>query len=189
MKLVKVARTKDMLKVVVDGEEKWVDCSPAVKGYVANTFEEGEELNAEYEEGEGNAGGILVTRVTKAGAPKKTTKKKTPNKKYCSCGKEIKGNYNQCYDCNQNNKSTGKKCSICGKTLKNPAYDKCYSCAQKDYKKNKPTRSSSTNESIKRQAIGHMTSRTLISLQGQVDEDNIEGLMERIYAKYQELVG
>lgn len=43
--------------------------------------------------------------------------------------------------------------------------------------------------SIKRQAIGHMTSRTLIALQGQVDIGTIEGVMERIYKKYQILVG
>lgn len=44
-------------------------------------------------------------------------------------------------------------------------------------------------DSIKRQAIGHMTSRTLIALQGQVDVGTIESLMEKIYKKYQSLVG
>ena len=44
-------------------------------------------------------------------------------------------------------------------------------------------------ESIKRQAIGHMTSRTLIALQAQLDVANVTGVMETIYAKYQELVG
>ena len=44
-------------------------------------------------------------------------------------------------------------------------------------------------DSIKRQAIGHMTSRTLIALQGQVNPDNIEDIMVRLYKKYQILVG
>ena len=47
----------------------------------------------------------------------------------------------------------------------------------------------SVNESIKRQAIGHMTSRTLIALQGRVDPNNIYEIMAEIYKKYQELVG
>lgn len=44
-------------------------------------------------------------------------------------------------------------------------------------------------DSIKRQAIGHMTSRTLIALQGQVSPDNVQELMTQIYQGYQELVG
>ena len=43
--------------------------------------------------------------------------------------------------------------------------------------------------SIKRQAIGHMTSRTMIGLQGIVHPDNVEELMEKVYKKYVELVG
>ena len=53
----------------------------------------------------------------------------------------------------------------------------------------KYTKSTSTNESIKRQAIGHMTSRTLIALQGHVNPNNILEMAETIYTKYQELVG
>lgn len=47
-------------------------------------------------------------------------------------------------------------------------------------------------ESIKRQSIGNMTSRTLIALQGQIDLNTILGdnsIIEAIYRKYQELVG
>jgi len=44
-------------------------------------------------------------------------------------------------------------------------------------------------ESIKRQAIGHMVSRSLIALQGQVDVNNIQKVAEELYKKYQELVG
>ena len=44
-------------------------------------------------------------------------------------------------------------------------------------------------ESIKRQAIGHMVSRTLIALQGQLDVNNIQKVAEELYKKYQELVG
>ena len=45
------------------------------------------------------------------------------------------------------------------------------------------------NASIKRQAIGHMTSRSLIALQGQISVDNIETVAEKVYRKFVELVG
>lgn len=42
---------------------------------------------------------------------------------------------------------------------------------------------------IKRQAIGHMTSRTLISMQGIVTPDNVMELIDKLYDKYSELIG
>jgi len=50
-------------------------------------------------------------------------------------------------------------------------------------------KSPEVQDSIKRQAIGHMTSRTLIALQGQIDLTNVESIIDRIYAKYVEKVG
>jgi hypothetical protein len=41
---------------------------------------------------------------------------------------------------------------------------------------------------IRRQAIGHMASRALIALQGQVDINNITNVAETLYKKFQELV-
>ncbi len=46
-----------------------------------------------------------------------------------------------------------------------------------------------TQESIKRQAIGHMTSRTLMALQGLVNIDNVITLIDLLYDKYKEKVG
>ena len=43
--------------------------------------------------------------------------------------------------------------------------------------------------SIKRQAIGHMVSRTLIGMQGAVNESNVEALIDKLYGKYQQVVG
>jgi hypothetical protein len=50
-------------------------------------------------------------------------------------------------------------------------------------------KSQEEQDSIKRQAIGHMTSRTLIALQGQVTQENILDLIELIYDKYVQKVG
>ena len=46
-----------------------------------------------------------------------------------------------------------------------------------------------TNNSIKRQAIAHATSRTIVGMQGTVTPDNVIEVMEKIYKKYVELVG
>jgi|WetSurSiteA1Bulk_404760.scaffolds.fasta_scaffold00683_9 hypothetical protein len=50
-------------------------------------------------------------------------------------------------------------------------------------------KSQEEQDSIKRQAIGHMTSRTLIALQGQVSQENVCDLIELIYDKYVQKVG
>jgi VCBS repeat-containing protein len=44
-------------------------------------------------------------------------------------------------------------------------------------------------ESIKRQAIGHMVSRTIIGLQGSVDANNVLSIIDTLYKKYVEVVG
>jgi len=56
-------------------------------------------------------------------------------------------------------------------------------------KPNKADRGSDVNASIKRQAIGHMTSRALISMQGFIDPNNVKEITRKLYALYQELVG
>ena len=42
-------------------------------------------------------------------------------------------------------------------------------------------------DSIRRQAVGHMTSRTLIGLQGQFDINNVCEIIDVLYAKYLDL--
>ena len=56
--------------------------------------------------------------------------------------------------------------------------------AQKSYGK-----TPEEQETIKRQAIGHMTSRTMIGLAAHLTPENIHEVMESIYKKYVELVG
>jgi hypothetical protein len=51
------------------------------------------------------------------------------------------------------------------------------------------TKSPEEQNTIKRQAIGHMTSRSLASMQGIITPDNIEEIITKLYAKYVELVG
>jgi hypothetical protein len=42
-------------------------------------------------------------------------------------------------------------------------------------------------DSIRRQAVGHMTSRTLVGLQGQFDINNVCEIIDVLYAKYLDL--
>jgi len=55
---------------------------------------------------------------------------------------------------------------------------------QKSYDK-----SPEVQASIKRQAIGHMTSRTMIGLAAHLTPENINDVLETIYNKFVELVG
>lgn len=82
------------------------------------------------------------------------------------------------------------KCIRCGTKLKDNTYKTCYNCSMEIRKElsNSPEEKNK-QDSIKRQAIGHMTSRSLIALQGQVDVNNINSIIESLYKKYVELVG
>jgi len=50
-------------------------------------------------------------------------------------------------------------------------------------------KSQEEQNSIKRQAIGHMVSRTIIGLQGSVDINNVTSVIDTLYKKYVEVVG
>ena len=45
------------------------------------------------------------------------------------------------------------------------------------------------NTSIKRQAIAHATSRTMIGLQGHINPENVCKILREVYTTYQEMVG
>lgn len=61
--------------------------------------------------------------------------------------------------------------------------------AKSSYSGGSGYKSQEVQESIKRQAIGHMVSRSLIALQGHVDLSNIEKTATSLYKTYQTLVG
>jgi ferredoxin len=88
-------------------------------------------------------------------------------------------------------KSNGEfACAKCGAKLKDGTYKTCYTCSMEIRKQTENSPEEKTKQdSIKRQAIGHMTSRTLIALQGHVDPNNVNAIAESIYKKYIELVG
>ena len=86
--------------------------------------------------------------------------------------------------------TTAFKCVSCGVSLKDGKYPTCYTCSMEIKKQEEASpEDKAKRESIKRQAIGHMTSRSLTSLQGYVDINNVEDVIRKLYKLYQELVG
>ena len=83
-------------------------------------------------------------------------------------------------------------CEDCGKELKDGKYKKCYNCNKKAPKtstenKSYGYKSPEVQESIRKQAVGHMVSRSLIALQGQVDINAIHEVIKALYVTYDNL--
>jgi len=172
-KFIKTAKDKIMVKVNIDGlGETWATCTQAVKDFAKTAFKEGDTVKVTYEEKTGGQTKYHVTRIEKGTGTDTNSGTKTPASE-ASSGKPT--------------------CSDCGKELKDAKYTKCWACNQKNPASKKSSgsygKSPEVQESIKRQAIGHMTSRTLIALQGHIDPNNVTTLAETIYKKFQDLVG
>lgn len=168
-KFIKVAKDKIMVKVNIDSiGDVWATCTPAVKTFAKTAFKEGDTIKVTYNEQENAQTKYHVTRIEKGtGAD---TNAGTSAVEASNSGKP--------------------KCSDCGKELKDAKYKKCYTCNDKNpAKKGGFGKSVKQQEDIKREAIGHMTSRSLIAMQGQVSPNNVVELMKTIYKEYRELVG
>jgi len=158
---------KYLAKIIFkNGEkEKWATTSEAVYNWAKKNFKEDDEVDVQYTVKNGQ---YFVSKIMKPGSSGTVIKEETP--------KEI-------------SKPT---CEDCGKELKDDKYKKCYNCNKKNPVKKSTgtyTKSPEVQQSIKRQAIGHMTSRSLIALTGQVDVNNIEEIAESLYKLYVKLVG
>ncbi len=186
-----------------DGKERWMTCTKAVYGFAKKVLKGtdkdtgygGDEVNVEHtlENGKYNA-----TRIEKIGGGTANAETRTDGKPKCTdCGKELNDSkYTKCYLCNKKNPAKSKAsaegkyiCSDCGAILKDDKYKKCYTCNQKSPAPGSKDRGSNVNASIKRQAIGHMTSRSLVALQGTLDPNTIQEVIRSLYKLYTELVG
>jgi hypothetical protein len=90
------------------------------------------------------------------------------------------------------NQGGGKNCQDCGAKLKNPKYDKCYACNQKNPAPKKGGRgygrSPEELESIKKQAILKASADAIKTMTGQFDSpdtlaDAIITVFDKLYAK------
>lgn len=163
----KVAGKKVMVRFLelAGASGVWATCSQVVKDYAEKNFKSGDAVHVQFEDGQNN-----MLHVSKIEPGPGADIKKSADVTSAVSGKP--------------------SCEDCGKDLQDAKYKKCWACNKKNPTAGaKKDRGSEVNSSIKRQAIGHMTSRTLISLQGHIDPNNVEALAERIYKKFQELVG
>lgn len=152
---------KYLAKIVFkEGEkEKWATTSEAVYNYAKKNFNDGDEVDVQYNVKNGQ---YFVSKIMKpgSGTAKKEEAPKESSKPTCAdCGKELKDDkYEKCYTCNKNNPSpkTGKRY---GKTPEE-------------------------QDTIARQNANHATSRALIALQGQVDVNSVFDVAEKLHEMF-----
>ena len=205
------SKAKNMVKLLENNVETWYWLTPQVQTFIS-TLQIGQEVEYTKEE---KAGKNIVNFIKGIGnSPKVEIKSIKENKLKCEdCNTELKdGKYKVCFNCFEKRKdkvdSNFKpeiikepldhsqklvrkifefQCTECGAELKNDTYPTCYTCSMK--LKASTNKSPEIQDSIKRQAIGHMTSRSLVSLQGEINSGNIFEISEKLYKHYQKLVG
>lgn len=80
----------------------------------------------------------------------------------------------------------GCVCADCGAKLKDNSYETCYKCSMiRREKENTSPEGMDKQKSIRAQAIGNMVSRSLISLQGTLDINNIGTVIDSLYEHYE----
>jgi hypothetical protein len=175
MKLFVIAKNGKMLKVGDDSvTAKWYFMTDAVIKYFATTVAVGDDVLIETATQNGNA---YITKISKAGNSPSTVAISAPQTTVTQV-------------------ETGVTPDV-GVTTQKSGYlprDQWEAKMKAEGKWKGGTGMSNdkgvdVNNSIKRQAIGHMTSRTLIGMQGIVTPDNVCELIEKIYNKYVDIVG
>ena len=194
------SKAKNMVMINNGIGDTWYWLTPNVQKFIGN-FSVGQEVEITIEEKNGKN---LVSFIKALGDSPKKEVKEVPGFKCEDCGSTLKDNkYPTCYNCSMERrkkvdsnfkpevikevKIEESKCSECGHELKDSTYPTCYTCSMK--LKAATNKSPQQQDSIKRQAIGHMTSRSLIALQGHIDLINIYEVSEKLYHHYQKLVG
>jgi hypothetical protein len=179
MKLVAKSKNGKMLKVGNnDTEAKWYFMTAEVMK-VAGSFNEGDSVDVETTTQQGSA---FITKITKAGS--------VPLNKRDS--EELSPVKSETVTTGAGTTSTAKWTPVEPVAQKSGYLPKDEWIAKKKAEgtwTESKDKGSDTNASIKRQAIAHATSRTLIGMQGILTPDNVEEIMEKVYKKYQELVG
>ena len=158
------SRSGQMVKVGEnEADSKWYGLSTKVATFVKTGIEIGDKVTIKSEE---DAGKNIITFISKD-SKTTTTKKYIPTKSTPPPTEEP---------------PTGFICSECGVALKDNKYSTCYACSLKlKDKVNKSPEEHDKQDSIKRQAVAHATSRVLISLQGHIDPNNVNTIFNTIY--------
>ena len=155
-KLVKIAKTKKMLKVEIEGKEEWTNTSDKVYGFVKAKFKEGDEIDLQYSQ---KGGMKFVTRVTPLGSSSNSSSNSEPEFTCSECGAPLKDDkYDKCYTCNKKSKNSS------GTTSSGKA--------------------TSTNDSIVRQSVLRSAALAAQVVQGQVDANALGDYVLALYDKF-----
>lgn len=141
LKFIKGAQKPDlnMVKVEIDGNQVWADCTSSVKNFAKSNFSEGQEVEFEYSETqEGKKKKYKIDGLIKAVGG--VTPPNNSSNNYQDSG-------------SQSNSYSGDK-----------------------------------NITIRSQTIGKMVAQSLVALQGHVDPNNINGIIDELYKKYDSLI-
>jgi len=163
-KIEEFSKTRNMVRL--DGApDNWFWLTPKVQQFTSN-FQVGQEV--EYESNEAN-NRKTITFMKALGETKGETQK-SPSSSPSAAHKSSTSEF---------------ICKDCGATMKNGDYETCYKCsmARREKEKNSPE-GMEKQKSIRSQAIGHMVSRSLISLQGSVDINNIMSIIDTLFEHY-----
>ncbi len=199
MKVIAVTSKNGGMFKIGEGEQDavWYFLSEKVAKYAMDNIKKGDEVSIKSFT---KSGKKTITYITNGTTDVEESKVDKPSAEFVceDCGYELKdGKYKKCYKCNQKKPAAKEDptkfvCTDCGQEMKDGKYKKCYTCNQKNPAPKSGSgygKSPEVQASIKRQAIGHMTSRTMIALQGHIDPNNIQEQIRAIYALYVELVG
>ena len=155
---------KYLAKITFEGEDKWFTATQAVYNYAQKNFEEGDDVDIEYNTKNGQ---YFVTKIMKAGSGTKKS------------------------ETSESTSSDKLTCSVCGKELKNDKYDKCYECNQKARKSSGSSKSyGKDSEAIKKESVLHSCAIAVGALAGQIDPNSLSDYLESLYDKmYKKLFG
>lgn len=155
---------KYLAKIEFEGKDKWFTATKAVYTYASKNFEEGQDVDIEYNVQNGQ---YFVTKIMNAGSGTKSTS--APETKV----------------------SDGKPtCEDCGKELKDSKYTKCYECNQKARKSSGGKTYGKDSVAIQKESVLHSCAIAVGALAGLVDPNNIGDVLESLYDRmYKKLFG
>jgi hypothetical protein len=184
MKVIGIGSKMNMLRLQNGEDVSWykiLDSNVTVKEAI-NSLKVGDEVDVQYTKANDvkviNTLGLMTAALT-IEAPKAAVVTEAP---------KISAN-----NFTQPAKLQEFKCESCGVSMKDGTYKTCYPCSMAARASGKFDKSPAVQDAIKRQAIGHMTSRSLIALQKDspliTSNSTLEDTIRKLYKLYQELVG
>lgn len=197
MKVVDIGKRKNMLKLKNGSKVSWYKVNASNTDIInnINKLKVGDSVHIQYTELNG-AKNITDLKIEEGKEektkPEATTSQKEPKQQETKVEQTVgtKNNFGtETTNSGTYSTSTTYTCKDCGKALKDNKYERCYTCNQK----RRNAGDSDKNNSIRRQAMGHMTSVTVAAMieSGKFDitsTADVQNTIKNIYDTYVEKV-